>query len=230
MCSIEISDISLAKKEIEEQVAAQGSINRNEIKTAGILVFTIILWFFFSSSSYFGLAGIALLGSFLLFLTRSISWKDVEQRLPWGIILMYGGAITLGVGLEETGAGGWMAQTMLTFMRGNPFFIILGIILVTVFLTNIMSNTGAVAVLLPIGISLAAELSSITPLLAAMLIALSGGFAFMFIIATPANAITYSSGYFSMRDLLKAGVFANIVCIIIIYVITIIYWEGILGL
>jgi len=143
---------------------------------------------------------------------------------------MYGGAITLGVGLEETGAGGWMAETMLTFMRGNPFFIILGIILVTVILTNVMSNTGAVAVLLPIGISLAYELPSISPLLASMLIALSGGFAFMFIIATPANAITYSSGYFSMRDLLKAGVFANIACVMIIYIIALIYWEGVLGL
>ena len=226
---IELSDISLAKKKIEEQVAAQGSINIGEIKTASILLLTIILWFFFSNSN-FGLAGIALLGSFLLFLTRSISWKDVEQRLPWGIILMYGGAITLGVGLEETGAGGWMAETMLTFMRGNPFFIILGIILVTVILTNVMSNTGAVAVLLPIGISLAYELPSISPLLASMLIALSGGFAFMFIIATPANAITYSSGYFSMRDLLKAGVFANIACVMIIYIIALIYWEGVLGL
>lgn len=226
---IEVLDISLAKKKIEEQLAAQGSINRDEVKTAGILLFTIILWFLFSNSD-FGLAGIALLGSFLLFLTKCISWKDVEQRLPWGIILMYGGAITLGVGLEETGAGGWIAQTMLTFMRGNPFFIILGIILVTVILTNVMSNTGAVAVLLPIGISLAYELPSISPLLASMLIALSGGFAFMFIIATPANAIAYSSGYLSMRDLLKAGVFANIACVIIIYTIALIYWRGVLGL
>lgn len=226
---IEISDISLAKKGIEEQVASQGSINIGEIKTASILLLTITLWFFFSDSN-FGLAGIALLGSFLLFLTKSISWKDVEQRIPWGIILMYGGAITLGVGLEETGAGGWMAETMLRFMRGNPFFIILGIILVTVILTNIMSNTGAVAVLLPIGMSIAYGLPSISPLLASMLIALSGGFAFMFIIATPANAIAYSSGYFSMGDLLKAGVFANIACVIIIYIIALIYWEGVLGL
>jgi sodium-dependent dicarboxylate transporter 2/3/5 len=63
-----------------------------------------------------------------------------------------------------------------------------------------------------------------------MLIALSGGLAFMFVIATPANAITYSSGYFSSRDLLKSGVVANVACIGVIFLVAIFYWKGVLGL
>jgi len=63
-----------------------------------------------------------------------------------------------------------------------------------------------------------------------MIIALSGGLAFMLVIATPGNAITYSSGYFSTRDLLKAGGVANISCIAILFVIAIVYWKGVLGL
>jgi sodium-dependent dicarboxylate transporter 2/3/5 len=63
-----------------------------------------------------------------------------------------------------------------------------------------------------------------------MLIALSGGLAFMFVIATPGNAITYSSGYFSSRNLLRAGVVANIACIGVIFLVAIIYWKGVLGL
>jgi sodium-dependent dicarboxylate transporter 2/3/5 len=93
-----------------------------------------------------------------------------------------------------------------------------------------MSNTGAVAVLLPIGFAIAYELPGISPLLSAMIIALSGGLAFMLIIATPGNAITYSSGYFSTKDLLKAGGVANVACIIILFVIAIVYWRGYLGL
>jgi len=227
---IEVSDITLAREEIEKQLEEQGSLNRNELKTALILSLTIFLWVFLSQLSNFGLAVVALLGSFLLLLTRSVSWKDVEQKLPWGIILMYGGAITLGVGLDETGAGSWIAQSLLSFMRGDTYLIMLGLIIVTVILTNVMSNTAAVAVLLPIGLSLASHLTGVSILLAALIIALSSGFAFMLIIATPGNAITYSSGFFSIRDLFKAGVLANIACIIIIYVIALLYWRGVLGL
>jgi sodium-dependent dicarboxylate transporter 2/3/5 len=144
--------------------------------------------------------------------------------------LLYGGAITLGIGMQQTGAGAWIAHSLIDTMGGNPIFVILGLIIFTVILTNAMSNTGAVAVLLPIGLAIATEIPGVSPLLSAMLIALSGGLAFMLVVATPGNAITYSSGYFSTRDLLKAGVIANIACIGILFAIAIIYWKGVLGL
>jgi len=93
-----------------------------------------------------------------------------------------------------------------------------------------MSNIGAVAILLPIGIAISAEIPGISPLFASMIIALSGGLAFMLVIATPGNAITYSSGYFSTRDLFKAGSVSNIVCILVIFTVAVVYWKGILGL
>ena len=227
---IEINDIGMAKQEIEQQVLLQGKISKNEIKVALILVFTIGLWILFSQYTYFGLAGIALLGGMLLFLTDTINWKDVERKIPWGIILLYGGAITLGFGMKNTGAGSWIATLILSNVNGNPYMILLAIIVITVLLTNIMSNTGAVAVLLPIGLAIASEIPDISPLLSAMLIALAGGLAFIFVIATPANAIAYSSGYFSMRDLAKTGVVANLICIFILFAIAIFYWMGVLGL
>lgn len=227
---IEINDITLAKNEIEHQVAKQGTLKKQEILVLSILVFTIFLWIFFSHYTYFGLAGIALLGSTLLFITGTINWKDVEKKVPWGIILLYGGAITLGIGMQQTGAGSWIAHNMFTILSGNPYSIIFGLILFTVLLTNVMSNTGAVAVLLPIGFAIATEIPSISPLLSSMIIALSGGLAFIFIIATPGNAITYSAGYFTTKDLFKAGSIANIICIFIIFAVAIFYWKGVLGL
>jgi len=227
---IEINDITLAKNEIENQVAKQGTLKKQEIMVLSILVFTIFLWIFFSHYTYFGLAGIALLGSILLFITGTINWKDVEKKVPWGIILLYGGAITLGIGMQQTGAGSWIAQNMFIILSGNPYSIILGLILFTVLLTNVMSNTGAVAVLLPIGYAIATEIPSISPLLSSMIIALSGVLAFVFIIATPGNAITYSAGYFTTKDLFKAGSIANIICIFVIFAIALFYWKGVLGL
>lgn len=227
---IEINDITLAKKEIEKQVAVQGSFNKQETIVLSILIITVFLWIFFSHYTYFGLAGIALLGSTFLFITKTITWKDVEKKVPWGIILLYGGAITLGIGMQQTGAGSFIAQHLFTNLAENPYLVIFGLILFTVILTNVMSNTGAVAVLLPIGFAIATELPNLSPLLSSMIIALSGGLAFVFIIATPGNAITYSAGYFTTKDLFKAGSIANIICVFIIFAIAILYWKGILNL
>jgi len=227
---IEIDDISLAKKEISNQVAIEGKMKKPEFIVLSVVIFTMFLWIFFSDYTFFGLAVIAILGSILLFITGSINWKDVEQRVPWGVILLYGGAITLGIGMQKTGAGHWIAGVLFHNLYGFPIFVILGLIIFTVILTNVMSNTGAVAVLLPIGIAISSEIPGISPLLASFIIALSGGLAFMFVIATPGNAITYSAGYFSTRDLLKAGGLANIGCILILFVIAVVYWKGVLGL
>jgi sodium-dependent dicarboxylate transporter 2/3/5 len=211
----------------------QGSLKRNEIIVLSVLFLTILLWIFFSDTTTFpflGLAGIALLGSIMLFLFGTISWDDIEKKVPWGIILLYGGAITLGIGMQQTGAGEWIAQNLFAMFAGNIYLIIFGLILFAMLLTNIMSNTGAVAVLLPIGVAISNVVPEISPLLSSMLIALSGGLAFVFIIATPGNAITYSAGFYSTRDIFKVGIIANIICLIILYSIAIIYWTRILGL
>lgn len=223
---IEINNITEAKKEIKNQVIKAGKMKKNETIVLTVLLITILLWILFSSHPYFGLAVIAIIGSILLFITKTINWNDVEKRVPWGIILLYGGAITLGIGIQKTGAGTWIVNALFSTVGINPIIVVLVIIILTVLLTNIMSNIGAVAILLPIGIAVSTEIPGISPLLSAMIIALSAGFAFMLVIATPGNAITYSSGYFSTKDLFKAGSIANIACIIVIFIIAIIYWKG----
>ena len=227
---IEIKNITTAKREINNQVSIAGKMGKYEIVVSCILGLTVILWIFFSSPQYFGLAVIAILGSILLFFTGCITWKDVEKRVPWGIILLYGGAITLGIGMQKTGAGAWIAHLIFDVAGNNPYLVIFGLIIFTILLTNMMSNVGAVAILLPIGIAIATEIPGVSPLLASLIIALSGGLAFMFVIATPGNAIAYSSGYFSSKDLLKSGVVAKIICIGVIFTVAIIYWKGVLGI
>lgn len=225
---IEITDLRYAKKDINLQLKKLGKMGIKEKTTILILCFTMFLWMFFSRD--IGVAIIAITGAILLFVTRTITWKDVEQHLPWGIILLYGGAITLGLGMEKTGAARWMAEGVLYAVGENPYLIILGLIVISIYLTEMMSNTGAVAMLLPLGIGLASEIAEVSILLASMIIALSSGLAFMLVIATPGNAITYTSGYFSTRDLARAGFMANLACIIIIWFIAIGYWKGILGM
>jgi solute carrier family 13 (sodium-dependent dicarboxylate transporter), member 2/3/5 len=227
---IDVKDIESAKKEINHQVSTEGKIGKSEATVIGIVIFTVILWIFFSSSQYFGLAVVALLGSLLLFFSGVINWKDVEKRVPWGIILLYGGAITLGYGMQKTGAGAWIAQSLFNAVGNQTYLVILILIIITILLTEIMSNVAAVAILLPIGIGVATNIPGVSPLLAAMIIALSGGLAFMLVISTPGNTIAYSSGYFSTRDLFRVGIVSNIICISVIFLVAIIYWKGVLGL
>ncbi|MBN1280040.1 MAG: DASS family sodium-coupled anion symporter [Candidatus Thermoplasmatota archaeon] len=227
---VEPIEMEQAKQEISHQVHTEGKLGRLEVTVIGIVIFTIILWVFFSSHLYYGLAVAALIGSILIFVSGALTWKDVEKRVPWGVILLYGGAITLGIGMQKTGAGSWIAHSLFDVAGHHTYLIILLLIVLSILLTEFMSNVAAVAILLPIGLGVATEIPDISPLMAAMLIALSGGLAFMLVISTPGNTITYSSGYFSTRDLLRAGVVSNIVCIAIIFVIAIVYWKGVLGL
>jgi len=98
---IELKDITKAKNEIKNQVLKAGRISGKEMQVLFILGLTVFLWIFFSNSVYFGLAVIAIFGAILLFLAGCITWKDVENRVPWGIILLYGGAITLGISIQR---------------------------------------------------------------------------------------------------------------------------------
>jgi sodium-dependent dicarboxylate transporter 2/3/5 len=227
---IEAVDIEHAKQEIKHQVSTEGKLGKKETAVIGIVLFTVLLWMLFSSSQYYGLAVSALIGSSLLFLSGLLTWKDVEKRVPWGVILLYGGAITLGFGMQKTGAGAWIAHSLFNVIGNHIYLIILALILLAVLFTVFMSNVAAVAILLPIGLGVATEIPGISPLIAAMIIALGAGLAFMLVISTPGNAITYSSGYFSTRDILRAGILSNIICICIIFVIAIVYWRGVLGL
>ena len=100
------------------------------------------------------------------------------------------------------------------------------IIAFTKILTEFMSNTAAVSILLPISYSIA-ESSTLPPLMTSMLVGLSGGLAFMFLVSTPGNLISFSTGYFRQLDLFKAGIRANIATFFIIIIIVYTYWKWI---
>jgi sodium-dependent dicarboxylate transporter 2/3/5 len=223
---IEIKNLTKARTLLDKEVLELGKIGSGEAITLTILIGTICGWIFLSSlyQSNWDLAIIAILGSIALFFSGTIEWKDVEQRVPWGIIFLYGGAITLGVGLINTGAADWLADHLLGFTNTNPVLVIIVLIVITVILTQAMSNTAAVVVLLPIGVGLGAA-AGLSPLATSLIIALSGGLAFVLIIATPGNAITYSAGYYSTRDLFKAGLISAVICMFIIFIVAITYWR-----
>lgn len=221
----EAKNIGGAIKHIEEEVYEMGKIGKNEKILICLVATTIFLWIFFSD--YLGIAVIALASSSSLFILRLIEWEDIEKRVQWGIILLYGGAITLGKGLEKTQAVYWLSSKI-AFFR-NEYIILIFIILLTFLLTNLMSNTAAVATMLPIAAGIASQIG-MSKIIACMSVAIAGGGAFLFVVGTPSMAIAYSSGYVSLKHMAKAGTIVGIVCMLIIFAIAIFYWQYLLGL
>jgi sodium-dependent dicarboxylate transporter 2/3/5 len=222
---IEVKNLKKVRVKLRKDISDLGPIKSEEKTVTYILIGTVLAWIIVPNFfDYIGLAVIAVAGGIVMFFSGSISWRDIEQRVPWGIVLLYGGAISLGLGMVSTGAAEWLAGNILLFSGDNIIMVILILILLTIIFTNVMSNTAAVAMILPIGAGFALELG-VDPLLTSMVIGLSGGLAFMLVIATPGNAITYSAGYFNSKDLFKAGFLVNLVCIVVLFLVAISYWR-----
>jgi sodium-dependent dicarboxylate transporter 2/3/5 len=220
----EIKELKTARKVIEMEVNEINAISKKDMGIAFSLLIIITCFVLLPSFLDVELAVIALLGGILIFIVGGMRWEDVESKIPWGIILLYGGAISMGIHLAESGAAQWLSNEVLDITSGNEFLSIFIIIILTKVLTEFMSNTAAVSILLPIGFAVFTSLG-LPPEMGAMLVGLSGGLAFMFLISTPGNLISFSSGYFSQRDLLKAGIAANGVTVLAVLLIAYTYWK-----
>ncbi len=219
---IDISDVTGAKRRLTSEIKAMGKMKTSEKGTAFIIVITILSWVFLSG--YLGLAVIAILGSLLLFIFRIINWKDIENYINWGIILMYGGAIALGSALEITGAASWLARSIIGNRILSPYIFIFVISLVSIILTEGMSNVAALACILPVAFSLGRGFG-INPVITTFAVAVPSGLAFCLPISTPANAIAYSSGYYRVKDSLRLGFFLNIISLLIFNLMVRFYWP-----
>jgi sodium-dependent dicarboxylate transporter 2/3/5 len=199
---IELTDVTAAERVVEERLLRIGRVSLQENAIALIMVVTVIAWIMLGEE--FGLANIALAGVVSLFVFGVVEWREVENHVNWGLILMYGGAICLGSALNKTGAAEWVAQNTIAQWATGPLSVILMISGVTILLTMLMSNSAAVAVIMPVGIALAAQFGIDTRLMAP-LVAVPAGLDFALPIGTPANAIAYSSGFLRVREMLIPG-------------------------
>ncbi len=220
---VQAGELQRAREEVSREVRRLGPLRRPEWLTLGVYLLTIGMWM--GLSSHLGVAVVAMIGATLLFLLRLVSWEDIESRVNWGIILLYGGAITLGIGLERTGAAEWLARGLLFLAGDSPYLALLIVIIFAFLLTEMMSNTAAVALMLPIGLGLARSIPGLSPIATSFVIALSGGGAFLLVTATPSAAIAYSSGYFSPRDLLRTGLWTVVLCVGVIFLVATTYWR-----
>ncbi len=145
---------------------------------------------------------------------RILDWKTAE-KIPWGVLILFGGGLALAEGFQSTGLAEWIGQKF-TLLEGISFFILLVIIIASVnFLTEVTSNVATASMLLPILASVAIKLD-LHPFGLMVGATLAASCAFMLPVATPPNAVVFGSGYLQMKDMVRAGLWLNILSILII--------------
>jgi len=219
---IDVDNVRSARKVLERHLARMGKISVNEKKAGFVLVSTVFAWIFLGN--IIGLAVIAVLSAVSLFILNVINWDDVESNVNWGIILMYGGAIAMGSALSTTGTVEWIAALALDNILLSPLIMLIIMSLIAKFLTEGISNSAAVAILLPIGFSLG-DVIGINPIAMTYIVAVPAGLAFILPMGTPPNAIAYSSGYYEIKEILLPGIILNLTSWIVFILMAITYWP-----
>lgn len=219
---LDLTDISAAERAVEERLMRTGRLTLPEAGIAAVMGLTIVAWMLLGEE--FGLANISLTAVVVLFALGLVHWRDVEGYVNWGLILMYGGAISLGSALNKSGAAAWVARETIAQWAGGPMTAALMIALATVALTEVMSNSAAVAIVMPVSIAVAQQFG-IDPRAMAPLVAVPAGMAFMLPIGTPANAIAFSAGYLRLREMIWPGLVLNVLSYIIFNLLVFWYWP-----
>jgi len=194
----------------------------NEYAVGAVLVLTILGWIFLGRT--IGLSTVALSSVVVLFILRLVRWKDIEEYVNWGIILMYGGAIILGSALDRSGAAKWMVDTVIGSWATTPVAVFAVFSFLAITLTEAMSNAAVIAVLVPVGIGMAGRLE-LDPMILTYSIAVPAGLAFMLPMSTPANAIAVSSNYITVRDMVKGGVIMFVISWVVFNLVAYFYWP-----
>ena len=187
-----------------------------------IFAFTALGWIFSSPlSQFFGIlkgfdAMLAVLAIVLLTGSNSLPFDEFIEKTSWGILILFGGGLTLSTLLKTSGASLWLANMISNQLPADNAWLVLVIICVfVIFLTELVSNTASAALLVPLFMTVALDLG-LPPQGLAVVIALCASCAFMLPVATPPNAIVFSSGLVSQRQMMRAGLVLNLTFAVVI--------------
>lgn len=161
-------------------------------------------------------------------MTFLLDW-ETAAGIPWGVLLLFGGGLTIANGFEETGLAQWIGQLLSTFQGVSLVFVIGVIVVLTIFLTEVTSNTATTAMLMPILASLAVGLS-VHPYGIMIAASTAASFAFMLPVATPPNAIVFGSGYITIPQMAKTGIGLNLIGIVLIIILALTWLPLIWGI
>jgi len=225
----EVTRIESGKARMMEQRQSLGPLSTGEKRTIGVFLLAVFLWvtnpfwdyalpsFLSAKLEWIDEYSIGLTVGLLLFLvpvnfrggTFILDWHDA-RHVDWGTLLLFGGGIALSEAMFKTGFASWIATSFVGGLGAPSTLIMLvAVILLVDFLTEVTSNTAVTSMMVPVVISIALRTGE-NPVTLAVGTALAASMAFMLPVATPPNAIVYSSGFVTIRDMIRSGFFLDI--------------------
>lgn len=230
-CPVARHPIPGAKKLIRKEIEALGPMTIEEKRVLLVFALTALSWIFrpLLTNAFPGIgltdSGIALIGALSLFIipsskgdgTSLMTWPKAVA-LPWGVLLLFGGGLSLASAISKSGLADTIGSTLTGLVGFPPIIIIGAVTLLIVFLTEITSNTATTAVFLPIVATVASSMG-IAPLELTIPVALAASCAFMMPVATPPNAIVFASEKLTVAQMARAGFLLNLIAISVIVLI-----------
>jgi sodium-dependent dicarboxylate transporter 2/3/5 len=221
---VRLADLPGGRETIAREITALGPVSRGETQVGVVFVLTALAWMTRPLLARWvpGLsdAGIAITGGLLLFLVPvdakrgrfALDWESAA-KLPWGVLVLFGGGLSLASAISRTGLAEWLGNAMSGLGTLPLVLIVVAVTAVLVFLTELTSNTASAATFLPILAAVAVGIGE-NPLLLVVPAALAASCAFMMPVATPPNAIVYGSGHVTVPQMARAGIVLNLLFIV----------------
>lgn len=215
------------REEMRQQLQALGVMSPQEKKVLVIFVITALAWI---GRSFFldrfipnlddPIIGVA--AAVLLFLVPAgktwdrplLQWEEAV-KLPWDVLLLFGGGLALAEGFKSSGLADWIGSQMALMNGLNTFILLLAVIAAINFLTEVTSNLATIAMILPVLAPLAVILE-VPPMLFMVPATIAASCAFMLPVATPPNAVVFGSGYLTVSDMAKTGLWMNVLSILLL--------------
>lgn len=234
-----ITDLGYALDIVKQDVARMGRWNSKQI--IAVVIFLAMLFCWITEDNLLqnligmrlGLGVIALAGALAYLLFGVVNWRDYHEKVDWGVVWLYAGAIAFGKMLTSTGAAFWLSKSIVDALTPLGFATSKGILfigtLITALMTNLMADGPAAAAVGPITLNMAAINGFGTTLVPfmGMATASAASMAYLLVIGTPPNAIVYSSGYLEAKDFLRVGIPCMIFALILNMALAIFYWSAI---
>jgi sodium-dependent dicarboxylate transporter 2/3/5 len=224
----------IIKHSLEVRLKSLGKMNRNEMIVISIFLLASALWIFkdaiklMTEIPWLDDTWIAIGCAMLFFLipaknsesTVLLNWEDVS-KLPWGILLLFGGGLNMAAAMEKCGLVQQIANTVAAGETLTPFVLLFILVIVSVFLTEIMSNLALVTIMVPVVAAVAIGYG-IEPIFLVAPVTVAASCGFMMPFGTPPNAIVYGSGYIAFKTMVKTGFWLNLISVIVVSILS--YW------
>ena len=219
-----------SKDKLDSMLKELGSMSNEEKKVIIVFISTAFFWIFRQLLD--DLPGLSLLDDSVIAITGAISlffinekesknklllWDDVQNGFPWGLIFLFGGGMALAYVVNDSGLALWLAS----LIPSETYFwiILITVIVMVIFLTELTSNLTTTITFLPVVASVGLNMG-INPLLLILPLTISASCAFMLPVATPPNSIVYASNLIPIQKMVRAGIFINVSSIIYIFFIS----------